>query len=504
MRDNSNTFFRNRRQFIGTASTVALASILPKAFAAAKAPTAFNPSLLAPLETIWSEFETLASFCPHYTGNAGHIKFVDFLANGLQSAGLEVHRDTYKFPRWQAKNYAITATPKGGAPQNIPVSFYYPQSGQTGPNGVTAPLAYAGKLTTSTGNTFTLPTDVKGKIAYVDFEVILRDYAEWFHSLGSYTPDTRLTTSMTSIIAVAAPLLTEFKKAGAVGVIFGWTNLSEGHCKNQNLPFGHGLQEIPTLWVGPAAATKLRTLAQSGASATLTLDADIFQNSPTDTVYATLPGSTPGEAIIINTHTDGPNAVQENGGIGIINLARYLARVPQSQRNRSFVFVLATGHYASEYVPSIYGFIKQHPDIIKQTVASFAIEHLGCQEWLDNAAMQYVATGKDDINYAVTRHPALAKIVLESAPGTGENRVAAGSPTAKGRYLGEAAGIGNLNIPTMGYFAGPTYLNMEAPDACISKLSKTRMYGQLHMIAKALHKIDATPATELSQGIISA
>src|SRR5262249_22424995 len=153
-----------------------------------------------------------------------------------------------------------------------------------------------------------------------------------------------------------------------------------------------------------------------------------------------------------NTHTDGPNGIQENGGIGILSLARYLSRLPAGSRDRTIVFALTTGHYASAYVPSIKGFIEQHPDILSKTVASLAIEHLGCREWLDDAAMQYRPTGKDDTSFAVTRHEMLGKLVLEAVAGTADRRVAVGCPTPKGRYLGEGGTIAAKGIPTIGYF----------------------------------------------------
>ena len=40
-------------------------------------------------------------------------------------------------------------------------------------------------------------------------------------------------------------------------------------------------------------------------------------------------------------------------------------------------------------------------------------------------------------------------------------------------------------MPTLGYYASPTYLNMVAADGCISKVSKSLMYGQITALAKS-------------------
>ncbi len=74
------------------------------------------------------------------------------------------------------------------------------------------------------------------------------------------------------------------------------------------------------------------------------LTADITAGAATETVWGWLEGSgNTGQNIIINTHTDGPNAAEENGGLGLIALARHLAALPS--RHRDMYFALVTGHF---------------------------------------------------------------------------------------------------------------------------------------------------------------
>jgi hypothetical protein len=135
----------------------------------------------------------------------------------------------------------------------------------------------------------------------------------------------------------------------------------------------------------------LRILARDGARATLTLEAET-----TGTLIATLPGTSSDEVIIVNTHTGGPNAIEENGGLGILALAKYFGQVAKDQRRRTLVFVLATGHFAAPWVPSIRGVIDKHPDLIKKAVAAVTIEHLGCRELADDASLHYQPTGENE------------------------------------------------------------------------------------------------------------
>lgn len=491
----------NRREFIEWSSASALGAIASGAFDAwpltSEAVDAFNQELLPSIDDIWGWLVSMNDLGPRYTGSDAHRKFVDFLASGLQSAGLHVTRDGYKLPRWEARKWGIKATSDGGRSVDVPVTFYYPYSGQTGKDGVSGELVYAGTVPSDGSRAPDVSGDLNGKIVFIDYPIVPRHYEEWFTPWGFHTPDTTLGPVVSSIIAVAAPSLAGFKKAGAAGVILGFTNISDAHADDQYLPFGRALQEIPTLWVGRDAGARLRTLAASRARVTLTLEAEVFPDTPTDTVIATLPGTSADEVIIVNTHTDGPNAIEENGGVGMLALAKYFAKMPQSSRRRTLVFLFATGHFAGAYVPAIRGFIEKHPDIVSKTVGAVTVEHLGCREWLDDPSMRYVATGRDELTNAITDAEPVARLMLDSLAGTSDRRVAVVKPTPKGRWMGEGGALSRAGIPTLGFIPAPTYLCMASADGCISKLSRTLMYGQIQAIAKMLHKMDGMSAAEL-------
>ena len=161
------------------------------------------------------------------------------------------------------------------------------------------------------------------------------------------------------------------------------------------------------------------------------LEADTFPDTPTDTLIATLPGATD-EVVIVNTHTDGPNATEENGALGILALAQYFAKLPKSERRRTLVFPLTTGHFAGPWVPSIRGVIEKHPDLIKRAVAAITVEHLGCREWLDTAAsadkaLRYEPTGKNEWSVAITPDQAMGKALVTALQGS-LDRAGSGEP----------------------------------------------------------------------------
>ena len=82
---------------------------------------------------------------------------------------------------------------------------------------------------------------------------------------------------------------------------------------------------------------------QAGApTASITVNAR-SRRATTRTLLATLPGQSR-EKIVIESHTDGMNAVWDNGPVAMVAMARYLARLPLDCRPRTLQFAFVTGH----------------------------------------------------------------------------------------------------------------------------------------------------------------
>ena len=97
---------------------------------------------------------------------------------------------------------------------------------------------------------------------------------------------------------------------------------------------------VPGVFLGADEARALTAAvrADPGARATLTLRAH-RPRVTTRTLLATLPGRSP-QRLVIESHTDGTNAVEDNGPVAILALARALARLPQACRPRTIELVL--------------------------------------------------------------------------------------------------------------------------------------------------------------------
>jgi len=270
-----------------------------------------------------------------------------------------------------ARDFALTVSVPAWAGRSgpVPLTYYYPYSGQTPPGGVTGPLVDLGLYPAVSGYTEAFWGPARGGIALVRTAppVFSRDLAQTV--TGGYVPGQFSVQAAADYAAYAAALtnpvwqgifepvpLLDARNAGVLGVVVAWTGVPDEEVVNQYNPFttsypaASGLPSpgdpgCPAVWVGDSAGTELATLAAGGqSSATLVLTADITAGAATETLWGWLEGSgNTGQNIIINTHTDGPNAAEENGGLGLIALARHLAGLPS--RNHDMYFALVTGHF---------------------------------------------------------------------------------------------------------------------------------------------------------------
>src|SRR4029077_12669252 len=103
------------------------------------------------------------------------------------------------------------------------------------------------------------------------------------------------------------------------------------------------------------------------ADLTLSLDADITPDAKGDNVWGILPGMTD-DIVILNTHNDGCNAIEENGPIAVVALAHALAKTPVAQRKKTYIFLTTSGHFAHGYHVGVSDWIREHNDYMKKTI----------------------------------------------------------------------------------------------------------------------------------------
>jgi hypothetical protein len=183
-------------------------------------------------------------------------------------------------------------------------------------------------------------------------------------------------------------VLNAIADAGAAGVVF-ILDASAANAPGQYTPYAQPIFPVPALYVDRDTGAGLRRVAQSTPQTRLTLTAEVSPHTASDSLVGIMPGDgSTDEVLILNTHTDGQNAFEENGGVALTAIARYFQALGPKARKRTLVFSAFTGHFGPG-LPQAQGFIDNHPDLIKRAAASVTVEHFGATEWLDNARGYY-------------------------------------------------------------------------------------------------------------------
>jgi hypothetical protein len=512
-------------------------------------------------EEIWGWQNQLAHFGTRYTGSTGHTNYVDWLSEHFAAIpGFTLKRDRLTFNRWLARDYSLSiTTPTVAHPRPVPVTYYYPYSGKTSGAGVTSKLVDLGTYppaapdSSRPGYTPDFWAPARGAIALVRATPSTFSLDTGQIVTGGYDPGKSSARVVADYEAYAAALtnpawqgilnaipLLDAKNAGVLGVVCAWTGMPDDEVINQYNPFTtpypstSGLATLtdagcPALWVGDSTGSELAQAAATGqATATLVLTADITVGAATETIWGWLKGSgSTGENMIVNTHTDGPNATEENGGLGLLALAKHFAGLPS--RNRDMYFALVTGHFQlpqfTRTIPNarpewgtdaISVWMLDHPDIYQRAVAGVTVEHLGCTMWTnDPVTGNYVATGGYEwgTTYTAQRRNAVNTVNAEqntylsalasvNRSGWPNFPIATVLPGATPLYLGEGAPLYAGGLGTVSLIPLPTYL-LQAGDAQhpeqldLDKLDKNLIYGQILTFAKTIETLDRTPASAL-------
>jgi hypothetical protein len=288
--------------------------------------------------------------------------------------------------------------------------------------------------------------------------------------------------------------LAPFQSMGASGVVF-ICDASFKALKGGYLPFTHGFEPLPALYVDRDTGRSLRALAATRPKATLTLTAS-RQPSPTQAITAVLPGDSD-ETLIFNTHTDGQGFAEENGGVAFVQLARHFASLPAHQRlKRTLVFALWPGHMVAD-LPQTQGWIDTHPDLVKRAAAALTVEHLGCSEWIDTLDQGYHATGDAELFGIWTTQGKMFELTRDTVTAHEIPKAALLRPPAQ---FGVGGAFQSSGVPQIGAIAGPEYLLTVSDNGDLDKLDEHLAARQIRWLADLAREIDGTSAATLRQG----
>ncbi|HET9732503.1 MAG TPA: hypothetical protein VFP54_07500 [Acidimicrobiales bacterium] len=513
------TLSRRRFLALGAAAGAALGTAPTSRASAATTPSLASPSELSR----W--LRVMANGGPRFTGTRAHNSYIDFLDTQLSGIGLRTHRDRQHFTRWTVRSWGLDLQHPA---EKLTAASYYSYSGATPPGGITAELCYCGVLPPPSlpGNPLYLAATsvaaqaalaqanagvvdrlvqdsggVTGRIAVVDvplppptpFGSLYADMSYLYDPAGTLGPTADFKRAG---LLLLLPTLNAFAAAGALGVIF-VVDASAANAAGQYAPFIEPLQGLPALLVDRDTGARLRSAAGTRRKATMVLDAHLQPNTPSDTLWAELPGATD-EVIIVNTHTDGPNVAEENGGLALVSLARYFSKLPTSGRRRGLVFLAATGHFAAE-LKSTNGWVADHQDLVSRAAAGLCLEHLGSREWLDDPLAGYRPSGLPEPALVFHSQTPIVDYGIQATDAAALDRTAFLRPLGA-TFLGEGAALHEAGVPTLGFIPLPNYLLSFSDNQHLDKVDPRLMSRQIAWAARLIRMVDPVPTAALKAG----
>lgn len=324
------------------------------------------------------------------TGSPAHERYIDVLRRRLARAGVQqLHTEATTLARWAVRHWRLDVA--DGAPrERIDVAGYLPYSGDTGRDGIVAPIRYlaAGQ---------TPDADVAGKIAVVEWPALPLTGAFFRErALRVFDPDNAFAPSAPYVrtsfmLGTLTAMLDRLQAAGAAGVVM-IADTSSAEATRLYAPYDGRLRRVPGLFVDRATGAKLASLAERRATLRLSLDAGV-ERVHTRNLIGIIPGMSD-ELTVVNSHTDGTNGIEDNGPNAIVAIAQYLSRLPRAALPRTVMILLSSGHFAGGVGAE--DFIARHArdGLVARIACVVTIEHLGAQEWLPSEQGALAPTGR--------------------------------------------------------------------------------------------------------------
>lgn len=436
------------------------------------------------------------------TGSPVHERYIDALRNRLEQAGVgHLHFEPVPHRRWLADSWSLRVS-SGREPGPIATAAYIPYSGGTERAGVSGPLvaldpagpppapgSLRGKIALFTLPPVTLTYGELGALAYKDYDP--------GHLLRAGAAYERPWLAITTLISILDALVAAHASA-CICVL----DLPADAAHGAYYPYDGRIRPVPGVFVDRPTGARLQQLAAGGATATITLRSETREVT-TRNLIGLIPGRSD-ELVLLHSHTDGPNAIEDNGPNAIVAISQYLARLPRHALPRTVMVLLTTGHFAGG--AGVTEFARRHRrTTLRRTAAGLTLEHLGALEWNPGPHGRSRLTGRAESGTVFApESSALVNAADQALRRANDDPssvlrpyvAAPGSPDGHG-WPAEGTQLWTIGaLPTANYITGPTYLlNWGIPT--VDKLDVALMRREAIAFTEMLLKLSRVPAARL-------
>lgn len=376
--------------FLVVAGALAMVTSGAAATRPAPCPTRPNPRVLTAATALEQMNAFVARLGVRPTGSTAQAKYIDWIRH-LMSAipGVGLRELRYSINRWSASGASLRLQ-IGGRWTTLPVADAVPYSEPTGSQGVTAPLALvpdsqpitaanaAGRIVVRPASAGSVPLSVFS-LPIIGWNTY--DPTRTIKPTGTFLGDFIAYNDRVKDLEDAAA-------ARAKGILF-VKDLPVAQIAGHYEPYEGLAWKLPGLFLGADQGNLITSAIAAGPSVTAHLSVLAHtRRVVTPSILATIPGRSP-QRIVIESHTDGTNAVEDNGPVAMVAMARYFASLPTRCLPRTIEFAFATAHFFQRVVsPAVRNGgaeqLAQQLDraYTKGTVSSvLTLEHLGARDY---------------------------------------------------------------------------------------------------------------------------
>src|SRR4051794_8050552 len=466
----------------GLSIVVAVIAALGGTARAADCPVAPDPAKLPDAAGLKQMNAFLGPLGARPTGSPEQQVYIDWIRRELRRIpGVKVSEVGYPINRWSEQSSTLRLR-VDGRPTTLPVADAIPYSLPTSKDGVAGPAVLtpddpAITADNAAGKVVVRPAPVGSVPMYdlflpvVSWEVY--DPNRTIDPTSNFEGDFINYTARTTDLRAAA-------KAGAKGILF-LKDLPRRQLEGHYEPYEGTGWGVPGAFLGADEAKAITDALAAGKSVSARIvERARYDKVTTPSIEATLPGGSP-QRLVIDSHTDGTNAVEDNGPVAMVAMLRYFASLPLACRPRTLQMAFSTAHFYQRVVhpDERHGGAGQLADQLdadydKGTVSAVVVlEHLGAKDYEPaprtdgGAGKELKPTGLPAIDFlAITPSPSLVaatdavvrsyglkrSILLQGsdAPGT--------TAPSHCNFGGEGTPYNVHLLPTIGIIAAPQFL----------------------------------------------
>ncbi|HEY2398509.1 MAG TPA: hypothetical protein VGH78_05900 [Solirubrobacteraceae bacterium] len=350
-----------RRIVCGTLpAAIVLALMLPGAGAGAPAgglagaagcPVAPDPSALPDAATLREMNSIVAALHVRPTGSGAQNAYIKWILRQLSKVpGAAVTEQHFTINRWSHGSMELQLK-VGAQTTAVPIAAPVPYAEATPGGATSAPLVQIPdeeKITAANaaGRIVVRPAPA-GNVPYYDFFLPVVSWAV-YDPQNTIDPTQSFFGDFINYNARVADLR-EAAAAGARGILF-VKELPRAQLTDHYEPYEGTPWHVPAVYLGADEGKQISDAMASGQPVTARLVVHAsYKLVDTPTVRASIAGLDP-QRIVVDSHTDGTNAVEDNGPVAMVAMARYLAGLPVPCRPRSVEFVFPTAHFYQRLV----------------------------------------------------------------------------------------------------------------------------------------------------------